>query len=421
MTRAYEPSPLKFSLEEAVSFRKGEEIAELHSLALEPNISLHDLEHFVSIRGSLEMIGEYKRKTKEMVDEEDFSFSGQKYVTVVETREDGIDQFTYNFPVDITIPKSRVQNLEELDLVIDSFDYTLEDDDTLVISTDISILGVYEEVADRADDEEQEEEVENETQFHEKPFEDTIVPLNDFDSDEDEEELTFTAEAQKEEVRPDEEEFNIPIEGIDNSEPGGLGDKEPMKFTGADSFAKTFSALMEETPEDNEVEKEQTAPVEALARNENEQAGQEDEHEEVEEEHIDEEFAQESAVLVRGEEEMEAVAKDEEDEIDSDDDEEVPIKRTEKQITYQPKEEKEEKETASLSLTDFFSSKEENNNNRATMRIYFVQPEDTLSDIAERYETNVSTILRANDLQVNPDLEAGQLLYIPVRKEKSKS
>jgi len=54
----------------------------------------------------------------------------------------------------------------------------------------------------------------------------------------------------------------------------------------------------------------------------------------------------------------------------------------------------------------------------ATMRLYFVQSGDTIDEIAERYQINISSILRVNDLEGNEDLKEGELLYIPVAKSK---
>ena len=51
-----QPSAIKFSLEETVWFRKGEEIEELVSLSLEPDVTIHDLDQFISVRGSLKNV-----------------------------------------------------------------------------------------------------------------------------------------------------------------------------------------------------------------------------------------------------------------------------------------------------------------------------------------------------------------------------
>ena len=181
MTDYNREGAIKFSLEESVWFRQGEEIAELYNLSLEPNITIHDLEHFVSIRGSLKMYGEYKKKEANPRDEnESFVFSGQKYVTVLDTREEGVSEFHFEFPVDVTIPKSKVRSLEDLDVVIDNFDYTMQDADCLKLSTNILITGlepedvsVYEQRDLQTPDEEKNR-VENLVDDHKR-----LLPLKD--------------------------------------------------------------------------------------------------------------------------------------------------------------------------------------------------------------------------------------------------
>ncbi len=49
---------------------------------------------------------------------------------------------------------------------------------------------------------------------------------------------------------------------------------------------------------------------------------------------------------------------------------------------------------------------------KVTMKFKVVQVEDSLPDLAERYQTSVSELLRANNLQ-DHDLDIGQILYIP--------
>ncbi|RKO61121.1 hypothetical protein [Caldibacillus debilis] len=105
------PSALRFSLADVVRFRKGEEIEELISLSLEPEILVQERDHYYSIRGSLNMFGEYRvaRGEEEDGEEDFFNFSGLRYVDVIETREEGINEFRHDFPVDISVPKYRVR------------------------------------------------------------------------------------------------------------------------------------------------------------------------------------------------------------------------------------------------------------------------------------------------------------------------
>lgn len=395
MTQEFESSPLTFSLEEAVMFRKGEEIAELYNLALEPDISVYDLGQFVLLRGRLEVIGEYKKKDWE--GEEELSFSGQKYVSVSSLEKDDLYQFTYHFPVDITIPNSRVQNIEELDLVIDSFDYALEDEDTLVISTEISVVGVYDE--ELVEHEESEDRVEGKAEEpFSIPYQEMIVPFPDFDPDEDGNE-SFAREEELEEEKQGDEIEELTIEMVEEDSP---------VRSNQDGHEENTKEALSPDPHQSEgdlvANRDEAAPV-AQPFPENEVVTFSDsKHDHVEEEQEN----QEEIVTV----EAETLGEDEDEDTD------FSPRRMEKQITYQPHEDAEKEDKKDLLLTDFFSEKEERR--MTTLRLYFVQSGDTIDGIAERYKINISSILRVNDLQGNEDLKEGELLYIPKSKVKEK-
>ncbi|WP_027409486.1 stage VI sporulation protein D [Anoxybacteroides tepidamans] len=139
-----EQSYLRFSLEESIWFKKGQEVAEFLSISLDPVISVDEYEHYITIRGALELSGEYR-----MVDEEGdeldlHDFSTHRFIQQVTTREDGISELFHRFPVDITIPKSRIYNLEDVYVTIESFDYDLGEGGRLSLMADISISGIGE-------------------------------------------------------------------------------------------------------------------------------------------------------------------------------------------------------------------------------------------------------------------------------------
>jgi stage VI sporulation protein D len=137
-----EQSYLRFSIEEAIWFKKGQEVSEFISISLDPVITVDEYEQYITIRGALELTGEYL-----MVDEEPSEaftdLSAHRLVQEVTTREDGISELTHRFPVDITIPKNRIQSLDDVYVTIESFDYDLEEGGRLLLTADISISGIY--------------------------------------------------------------------------------------------------------------------------------------------------------------------------------------------------------------------------------------------------------------------------------------
>lgn len=215
LTDNNQPAAIKFSLDETVWFRKGEEIGELYNLALEPNVTIQDLNHFISIRGSLKMYGEYKKSEAEINDEEDrIYFSGQKYVTVLDAREEGISEFHFDFPVDITVPREKVSSLEDLDVLIEFFDYSIPEKDCLKLSTNVAITGIAADASayERKDILSSSEE--GIPALSEDPLADKarLIPVsNDFFTDKTDDDSTFSVEAKKVEDRDEDPEENIQI------------------------------------------------------------------------------------------------------------------------------------------------------------------------------------------------------------------
>lgn len=425
-----QPSAIKFSLEETVWFRKGEEMEELVSLSLEPDVTIHDLDQFISVRGSLKMYGEYKKNKGVQREEDSFSYSGKKFVTVVESREEGISEFHYDFPVDITVPKSRVKNIEELDVIIDMFDYDTKDHNCLTVTTDVSIIGVEsdeatiynrENLIEREGEEKGHDDVKT-PEINNQLFAYNEVPTLDLD-DEEEEEDTFVVEAKKERT---EEDKNTPI---------------PIQYmppTNHNMFSEYTTSNEDNQSEANNRNVNETADEKSKAHDEElqlveyVQSDSTDDHESVrgnvQEKEVSEKKQDDQKVTYlkidkhKDEQEVHRVSSEDE-ETDSNDqpieivnlqtsDDEQRLSEEEsedKNIKLHSHTEREEKE--SISLTQFFARKDENS--VAKMKIYIVQEDDTLEDIAERYEVSVSQILRFNSLEPHQDAYEGQILYIP--------
>lgn len=86
-------SCLRFSLEESLWFRKGQEVEELISISLDPDITIQENDQYVTIRGSLELTGEYKTYEDSAASEEE-GFTSQKFVErVAQKEEEGSQNF----------------------------------------------------------------------------------------------------------------------------------------------------------------------------------------------------------------------------------------------------------------------------------------------------------------------------------------
>ncbi|WP_273850956.1 stage VI sporulation protein D [Guptibacillus spartinae] len=136
-----EGSYLHFSVEEQVWLKKGQEVEEVLSISLDPEISIEEYEDYVAVKGCLYLTGEYLQRDQngEEVMNED---SPYRSIHEVHVREDGTASMGHRFPVDITIPASRVRSLEDIFVTVDTFDYTLVDENCLQLKADISISGI---------------------------------------------------------------------------------------------------------------------------------------------------------------------------------------------------------------------------------------------------------------------------------------
>ncbi len=141
-------SYLRFTLEESIWFQKGQEVAELVSISLDPSITIQESDQYITIKGSLELSGEYNREDIYEVEEEEVLdyFSNPKFVQSVDVREEGVYLFSHHFPVEITIPKNRIENVFDIDVAVETFDYAFPERSCLKLSADLMISGLYGEL-----------------------------------------------------------------------------------------------------------------------------------------------------------------------------------------------------------------------------------------------------------------------------------
>jgi stage VI sporulation protein D len=138
-------SYLRFSLEESVWFQKGQEVGELFSLAIDPNVTIVENDQYINIKGWLELTGEYRGSSISQVWETgDISpNSFQRTIQNVERDDQGFCTFKHAFPVDISIPANRISSLDEVNVMIQTFDYTMPENNCLKLSADLCITGIY--------------------------------------------------------------------------------------------------------------------------------------------------------------------------------------------------------------------------------------------------------------------------------------
>lgn len=140
-------SSIRFTVEESVWFKKGQEVSDLLAMSLDPEISVQEHDDYISIRGSLVLSGEYHP----LVVEEDLDIFSLRDTSIYRTvdevavNESGTQSMKHRFPIDITIPTSRIRSLEDVYVLIEAFDYEIPERGRLELKADLCISGIVNE------------------------------------------------------------------------------------------------------------------------------------------------------------------------------------------------------------------------------------------------------------------------------------
>jgi stage VI sporulation protein D len=133
---------LSFSLKESVWFQKGQEVEQLLSIALDPDIVVQDRDYEIVVKGQLQLTGEYIPQDSEEASFSLRELSPVRTVDYVQVREDGVNELSHSFPLEISIPRSRVKQADDLYVEIEMFDYELPEQGCLQLLADIAIYGL---------------------------------------------------------------------------------------------------------------------------------------------------------------------------------------------------------------------------------------------------------------------------------------
>ena len=420
-------SCLRFSVEESVWFQKGQEVSELMSISLDPEIQIFDQDQYVSIRGALYLTGEYLVEKQEDPTYEPVNLA--RIVENVEEREDGCFELNHRFPVDITIPKNRIQNLEDIYVSIESFDYHLPMRGCLQLDAELSISGIYghqQSVPHVEEEQQEEEERELEPLYRNGQDEEEDEPYNPFkfysESDD-----SFEVEQNEENVR-DAYYKNLNQQSANQKEAEEVDYSEVLRQeTETVEYSEEQSQETEEV-DYSEVLRQETEAVSSNEDNDEEQDAFDYEEdfdtfevevrkdanpgESVEEDYVNNPFSSPNYEFQAKKEEVE---ENEENVISflarREEKQEAPKAVMKKQAQQEEKCETGRDEN-DLSLTKFFAS-EDNGDDFTRLKICIVQDGDTMDAIAKRYDITIQQLIRVNRLSTEDDIHSGQLLYVP--------
>ncbi|PFH90248.1 stage VI sporulation protein D [Bacillus sp. AFS088145] len=135
---------IRFSLKETVWFQKGQEVKEVRSLSLNPDITIQQFEEYVQVKGVLTLEGNY---TPDLSNQGDYyslrELAPSRMIENVIVLEDGSCEMNHQFPVDISIPLTRITDLENLCVSVETFDYQLAEKGSIQIAADLCISGLH--------------------------------------------------------------------------------------------------------------------------------------------------------------------------------------------------------------------------------------------------------------------------------------
>ncbi|MEC2040464.1 LysM peptidoglycan-binding domain-containing protein [Bacillus altitudinis] len=400
---------LQFSVEESIYFKNGQEVSELLSISLDPDILVQEVNDYVSIRGSLELTGEYNINQEELMGESS-SYASYRQADEVKVREDGTAELLHQFPVDITIPKNKISHLNDVFVFIDAFDYQLTESRLLTIQADLAIEGLLDEGTPEPLVEEPYEFVHRaEEEYGDVTYEYQAQPEYEEQEMLPREEHEENAEQQaalQHEARTEQEEGEIDIETVmvEEAEEEEEYEEEEAVALGYRSFpeAQVQEPPFFDPPKLLEEEERDDTFFEVEVRKDPEAESKEEEPPAYP--------AFESPTY-----QMEQTQEERDDSYQFE-----RLYEREAPKVYESAQEAEEFEhdqreasgsENSLYLTKLFAKQEEEDFSR--MKICIVQQEDTVDRICERYQLNVQQLLRTNSLSVDAELEEGQILYIP--------
>lgn len=423
-------SYLRFSLEESVWFQKGQEVEELYSISLEPNVNITEDDHYVYIRGTLDLVGEYKNDGENEEVEEGFNPFLPKAVQTIERLPNGTNEFVHRFPVDITIPSLRVSSIDDIEVTIQSFDYDMPERNSLKLQAELMIIGIYDESLAESDE--------------------SAVLVDDRK----ELESTVLAEERVEAV----EKVELEDEVVEIEISNGLKElNEQVKKAGVIDFSKEVEKVPEGKREDAIIDRIeepiQNTPSAPPIPDFQSVFRQTD----VKEEELFEPFTVEAKRVPENKleksEEIDLFSISKPPLLTPDDSpisqselqtartssEEKEIEKVTKEVSIQqivkksvrppvsnhtieqsPEEQQMEQKTPKsktsdpLSLSNLFNRKQEDDQVR--VKVCIVQQGETIDELAERYSINVQTLLQSNDLEPNQDIHEGQVLYIPITR-----
>ena len=411
-------SVFSFELNESLFFEKGQEVAEMRGISLDPEITIQTYNDYISIVGKIELQGEFEKiVSTEQEQITDFTdYQAKRYVEKVVDTVNNVAAFSHRFPVEISVPAYRVTDINDITVNIEAFDYEIPDPSQLKLYSTIEIQGINSEIeapfARKAEKElEEEEALEEEASLDED--------LNEIEDHEEEMQERETQEEDHElEVQEESREQDYELHAQEESREQDHESREQEEIEGREEAVEVGDSFQFEMKEKQQ--KESADAVELLNTD----------HPPA--------LPAEMDTVVEAEEEQDEVDPDrwkyketktlaeffkklpsQEPEEDLSEITDIPSASSSPSVDVEATEQEEESSERVEGVTylsDMFREPEERQYTK--MKLCIVQDQDTIESIAERYHISALQLIKQNHLDEDYNIEEGQLLNIPMQKEK---
>ena len=133
---------LSFTVNEALYLETGQGIEEMLAISLEPDIAIETFHDYVQIRGIIILQGECKKTTENLEEVGAPDNVVTNYIEKIIDTEPGQAMFSHRFPVEVSVPKNRIQDISNVKVEVASFDYELPSTQLLNINATLHIHGI---------------------------------------------------------------------------------------------------------------------------------------------------------------------------------------------------------------------------------------------------------------------------------------
>ncbi|OEF98068.1 hypothetical protein BHF71_03345 [Vulcanibacillus modesticaldus] len=424
---------MSFEIREKVKHHNdGQSFTNLASLELQPIVKVYETEKETEVSGFLVLNGEFQ-KGKDW--EKQFDNSDGIHYGSFFTEENEIETFQYQIPLSIQIQNDRITNHADILVEVEYFDYQVLSEKEIELIAKIKLFGVHpipeqdtpnvnhyelDEIADpenttrtellshvTSEDQSKEEKQSNEDQDEETIIKDVNqnlgaeesnikneedpVEQKDIKSDDSGKDLESHETEDDTVAEFDEEKGKEVIEEIEENIEGADVDD--------DSTAKMNIGIHDRNSRTSP-DKEQVNPLYSLFNHDRANKRKNDNHNE-NKHHVGTDaqttFNRDQDYLISNENTV----------LEEDGFEDSGYNTSENKGS-----ETKEENTKEI----LYSLMQGNEERKYRIKIYLVQHEDTLDQIAEKYDLKEEDIINYNNLE-NKELEKGQLLYLPVKRE----